>query len=391
MAIDDPLSEAAKATVKKQVEFYFSDSNVARDKFLMEKILSHPEGYVELAVLCSFARMTKALQIPAGQSSEEIPNAIVAKVAGALEDSETLQLSEDKQFVKRKAPLVSRDVVIKEMDERSIYAKPLPFDTTLDRLTEFFSALGKVGAVRMRRHLESKDFKGSVFVEFDSPATANMVAARENIEFEGAVLRIEMKSDYTGRKKRERIEAAANGQRAQVPAPTPAQDPASAASPMEASPSPAKAEPAETTAAPTPIFQLGTVLQFKFNEGQDLSTLYYREIKTSMGGREGGVTFVEYSKGSDFGFVRYKEASAAEKMLADSAGGLKIQDLDATLEKVDEEAEKEFHNKALLAIQNAEKQKLPGGGNFHVDNKRKALNQRGRGRGGRFGKRGRMN
>jgi hypothetical protein len=32
-------------------------------------------------------------------------------------------------------------------------------------------------------------------------------------------------------------------------------------------------------------------------------------------------------------------------MLADSAGGLKIQDLDATLEKVDEEAEKEFHNK----------------------------------------------
>jgi hypothetical protein len=40
----------------------------------------------------------------------------------------------------------------------------------------------------------------------------------------------------------------------------------------------------------------GTVLQFKFNEGQDLSTLYYREIKTSLGGREGGVTFVEYSK-----------------------------------------------------------------------------------------------
>jgi hypothetical protein len=43
-------------------------------------------------------------------------------------------------------------------------------------------------------------------------AIPTQVAARENIEFEGAVLRIEMKSDYTGRKKRERIEAAANGQ-----------------------------------------------------------------------------------------------------------------------------------------------------------------------------------
>jgi lupus La protein len=66
--------------------------------------------------------------------------------------------------------------VVPILSARSIYAKPLPFDTTLDRLTEFFSALGKVGAVRMRRHLESKDFKGSVFVEFDSPATANMVS-----------------------------------------------------------------------------------------------------------------------------------------------------------------------------------------------------------------------
>jgi hypothetical protein len=46
----------------------------------------------------------------------------VVQVAGALEDSETLQLSEDKQFVKRKAPLVSRDVVIKEMDERLVSA-----------------------------------------------------------------------------------------------------------------------------------------------------------------------------------------------------------------------------------------------------------------------------
>jgi len=58
---------------------------------------------------------------------------------------------------------------------RTIYAKPLPFDTNLDTLTEFFGTAGKVESVRMRRHMESKDFKGSVFVEFDTAETADQV------------------------------------------------------------------------------------------------------------------------------------------------------------------------------------------------------------------------
>ena len=40
----------------------------------------------------------------------------------------------------------------------------------------------------------------------------------------------------------------------------------------------------------------GTVLRFKFKEGQNLSEVHFKEIKDSLGGREGGVTYVEYSK-----------------------------------------------------------------------------------------------
>jgi hypothetical protein len=40
----------------------------------------------------------------------------------------------------------------------------------------------------------------------------------------------------------------------------------------------------------------GTVLRFKFKEGQNLSEVYFREIRDSLGGREGGVTYVEYNK-----------------------------------------------------------------------------------------------
>ena len=46
--------------------------------------------------------------------------------------------------------------------------------------------------------------------------------------------------------------------------------------------------------------------------------------------------------------MRFREASAAEKMLADKAAGLKIQNLDASLEKIDEDLEKAFHEKVSL-------------------------------------------
>lgn len=68
-----------------------------------------------------------------------------------------------------------QEKLCKDIDERSVYAKPLPFDCTLEGLTSFFSAYGGVKAVRLRRRPDNKDFKGSCFVELDSPDAANKV------------------------------------------------------------------------------------------------------------------------------------------------------------------------------------------------------------------------
>lgn len=43
------------------------------------------------------------------------------------------------------------------------------------QLTDFFQAQAPVNCVRMRRHMNSKQFKGSVFVEFASEADAEKV------------------------------------------------------------------------------------------------------------------------------------------------------------------------------------------------------------------------
>ena len=97
------------------------------------------------------------------------------QVAEALEGSESLTLSEDKARVRRTVALTSAEQAMMQIDQRSLYASPFPFDTTLDAITAFFSEQAPVNCVRMRRHAESKDFRGSIFVEFADEETAQKV------------------------------------------------------------------------------------------------------------------------------------------------------------------------------------------------------------------------
>jgi lupus La protein len=52
------------------VEFYFSDSNLPRDKFLLSTIERTPEGWVDIAMLITFTRMRGLLNLDACQQSE---------------------------------------------------------------------------------------------------------------------------------------------------------------------------------------------------------------------------------------------------------------------------------------------------------------------------------
>ena len=52
---------------------------------------------------------------------------------------------------------------------------PFPYNATLDTITAFFHAVAPVNSVRLRRHIASKDFRGSVFVEFSAPEARDQV------------------------------------------------------------------------------------------------------------------------------------------------------------------------------------------------------------------------
>ncbi|GIL46268.1 hypothetical protein Vafri_3288 [Volvox africanus] len=192
-AVDDTV----KAKVLRQVEFYFSDSNLPKDKFLKEQM--DDDGFVNLNVIVAFQRMRDVLKVPTNDPAA-VPPATLATVADILANSSTLQLDETRTKIKRTTPLADENEIARAVDARSIYARPFPMESTVDAITEFFSSYAPVNCIRMRRHARSKSFKGSVFVEFGSLEDAEKVLAM-SLVFEGAPLRMQKKVEFTESKR----------------------------------------------------------------------------------------------------------------------------------------------------------------------------------------------
>jgi hypothetical protein len=76
------------AIIKKQIEYYLSDLNLARDKFFREQIETNKEGWVNIAHFLNCNKV-KQLKISA------------ADIAAACADSEEVDVSNDKLKVRR--------------------------------------------------------------------------------------------------------------------------------------------------------------------------------------------------------------------------------------------------------------------------------------------------
>eukprot|EP01029_Cantina_marsupialis_P028241 TRINITY_DN775903_c0_g1_i1.p1 TRINITY_DN775903_c0_g1~~TRINITY_DN775903_c0_g1_i1.p1 ORF type:complete len:321 (+),score=114.23 TRINITY_DN775903_c0_g1_i1:24-965(+) len=141
-------TELNKDALKKQIEFYFSDSNLPFDKFLRNLHEKNEGHFIPIEILCKFNKV-KAFTTD------------VAVIAAVLEDSTEIEVSEDKTMMRRRTELPIKDVTI----PRSIYFKGVPVTATLAEIEAFFGAIGEVRCIR-RRQYRNKNFKTSLFVEF---------------------------------------------------------------------------------------------------------------------------------------------------------------------------------------------------------------------------------
>ncbi|KYR03064.1 Lupus La protein [Tieghemostelium lacteum] len=155
-----PPNEVDTATINKilkQVEYYFSDSNYPRDKFLNVEAAKHPDQYIGIDVIASFKRMKEL--------SEDLQ-----LISDTLKKSDKLVVSEDGKMVKRVYPIPESIG-----SEKSLYSKGWPLDTTtIEKVEEFFKPYGKVLSVRFRKNRD-KTFKGSMVCDFESEEIVNKI------------------------------------------------------------------------------------------------------------------------------------------------------------------------------------------------------------------------
>merc|ERR1712173_425242 len=130
---DDDLCEK----ITQQVEFYFSDANITKDKFLLKHVKRNKEGFVSLKLISSFKRvkhLTKDWR----------------QVAVAIErKSIRLEVNDLKTKVRRLDPLPEYD---ETTPSRTVVALNLPLERpTIEAVGGIFSVCGDIVLVRILR------------------------------------------------------------------------------------------------------------------------------------------------------------------------------------------------------------------------------------------------
>ncbi|KAL8482732.1 hypothetical protein ACS0TY_025686 [Phlomoides rotata] len=123
----------AHLKILNQVEFYFSDINLATTDQLFKYMSKDPEGYVPLSVVASFKKIKSAI------SSN-------TQLVTILQSSRKLLVSEDGKKVKRQNPLSESDM--EELQSRIVIAENLPEDHSHQNLMKIFSSVGSVKSIR---------------------------------------------------------------------------------------------------------------------------------------------------------------------------------------------------------------------------------------------------
>lgn len=181
---NQPITKIDEQIVK-QLEFYFSDANLLNDKFLLRQI--NNDVWVDINVLLTFKRLVAISNDPIviGSAVKKFPNSIV-------------EVDELNTKIRRKVDnivSVSTKNNVDEMIERSIYCKGFPKEATMDEILLFSVAYNDIVRV-IQRKLDNKQFKGSLYLVFNSKDQAEKFLKLESVKYKNVELKRMWQRDF---------------------------------------------------------------------------------------------------------------------------------------------------------------------------------------------------
>uniref|UniRef100_A0A3P9AGW5 Small RNA binding exonuclease protection factor La n=1 Tax=Esox lucius TaxID=8010 RepID=A0A3P9AGW5_ESOLU len=316
MAENQEMSEL-EAKVARQIEYYFGDHNLPRDKFLKEQ-LQLDDGWVTLETMLKFNRL-KCLTTD--------QNVIVE----SLKKSKTglLEVSEDKTKVRRIPckPLPELNDEYKDaLKHKSVYIKGFPLETTLDEIEAWLKGKGPIENIQMRRNLQ-KNFKGSVFLVLDNEEAAKQFIERPDTKsFKENEMIVLLREDYHAKKAEERKQFKAEAK-------------AKAKHDKEE-----KQKQAEDEEMKSLDEQTGCLLKFSGNL-DNVSREDFHEVFSG----HGQIKWIDFTRGAKEGTILFRVSAkeALDKAKEANGGNLKIKDKDITWEVVEGDAERETLKKII--------------------------------------------
>lgn len=340
----------------RQVEYYFGDANLSRDRFLQSKIKEDEGGWVPLEIMIRFNRL-KTLT----EDFEEITAALAKSTSGLLE------VSEDKLKIRRSSDKpIPNDTTEhrQEIRKKTIYCKGFKTDDTLDTIQKFLDEFGETSQIQMRRD-KDRNFKGSIFATFDKEESAQKFLDTKDLKI-GETEAVKMtRDDYFKIKQDERKQRREDEKKNK-----------------QEDREKREQEAIDAQQADFGEFEKGCVMHFTGASDQTS-----REDLKELFGQYGTISWVEFERGQTEGCVRFEEGTKAsdvlEKAKAANDDKIIVRENELTVRVLEGEEEEKHWKQVYESKTKIRLRKKMGGGRGGGGRGRRG------GRGGRGGGRGR--
>ena len=149
-----------KLSLQKQLEFYFSKSNLEQDSFLQRLILDDKTQRVKINIIMQFNRTKELLKDIRGEEEK------IQEIKSAISKSGLIGVTEDNKYIYRKICYVKGDGKENNREKRVIYVENFPRSISDEEIAGIFARAGRIMYLNFPKDKNKGIKKGYGFIEY---------------------------------------------------------------------------------------------------------------------------------------------------------------------------------------------------------------------------------